>query len=271
MQKETILRGKMKNITIHFYYTSGILLTIIIILLTIQLSTDSNTVNYISFGATLTSLFLGLIAIFYSIVSNSTLTNSLQLLSNASLNMSSASTTIETNASHLKEVINQIPTIVGKVEAKVDQSNLLLQNISQKNDNKDLEVTSKGENTTSTKKVEINEALSKQILSASSTYGLFSIYICYKSFTTKKAFDLKELLKLGKHESLYLYFFGYTVAMGSIGVLQTAINDTIFNTYQMEKHTVDLIEKALDQKIKQGAEAERLFQSLKEAIDKYFK
>ena len=64
----------------HFLYIVGILLAIIIILVTYKFGDNDKLIDYLKFGLTITSLFLALIAIIYSFISNSTISNNLSTI-----------------------------------------------------------------------------------------------------------------------------------------------------------------------------------------------
>ncbi|PJZ43778.1 hypothetical protein [Leptospira brenneri] len=256
----------MKNLPLHFIYVSGILITIIIILLTLKWSVDSNTVNYISFGATLTSLFLGLIAIFYSIVANNNLSESFTKLSDTSSNLSTASISLITNADNLKTLLSQLPIL----EGKIDESNNILKIIKEKNEENLLDSSTN----TKDKPITTNATLTKEtidmILRKSSLYGLFSLYLCQKSFSTKKAFNLNDLLKTFGESFYSLYFYGYIVAIGCTEIIKVNISDNIFNIYHVDKNAEELIEKYLIEKIDGQGDMKSHYADLKDQIYNHF-
>ncbi|PJZ66073.1 hypothetical protein CH371_11205 [Leptospira wolffii] len=260
----------MKNLGIHFLYVTGILLCIIVFLLTYRWSADSNLVSYISFGATITSLFLGLIAIIYSIVSNISLNSSLGQLGSTSNTMTEVAKTIDQGTKQLFESIQKIPALVGKVESKVDESHRLLESFSSKEKAAEQETSVK--EGVAGKGIKLEIEFIEKYIQVSSIYGIFSLYICAKSYITKKAFKLNEILNLRELDSFYYYFYAYIVSSSSTQLFKHSINDNIFNVFEMNEYLKDNIEGKLNQRISnQGDSVTQEYLNFKTTIDDYFK
>jgi hypothetical protein len=75
---------QVKRLRVHFGYVSLILILIIIAIATDRWTHQGNFTEYLSNAATMTSLLLGLVAIFYSFVSNDGLSKSLGSISTVS-------------------------------------------------------------------------------------------------------------------------------------------------------------------------------------------
>ncbi|PJZ41701.1 hypothetical protein CH370_09690 [Leptospira kmetyi] len=262
----------MKNLGIHFFYVTTILLVTIILLLTYRWASDSNLVSYVSFGATITSLFLGLIAIIYSIVSNNSLNSSLGELGSTSNSMTIAAKTIEEGTKQLFESIQQIPTMVGKVESRVEESHRLLEAMSSKDQSDESEIRSKGsKKSEASKEIKIEDSFVEQYMRLSSIYGLFSLYICSKSFMTKKAFRLNEILTPLSLDHLYYYFHAYIVSSSCSSLFEHSVNDGIFNVFQMHEYLLNNISEILKEKISaQQGKNGREYQKFIKLVDGHF-
>jgi hypothetical protein len=99
---------KKTHLIINFIWLSIIALIVIIYLLTVKFGANDELVKYLSFGLTITSLFVGLIAIFQSFFSGDSVRRSLDKLD-------SASSTISNNSENLHAIVEQFNTRFGEV------------------------------------------------------------------------------------------------------------------------------------------------------------
>lgn len=103
----------------HFFYIVAILVGIIILLATGSIATNQEAVAYISFAATLSSLILAILAIIYSIVSNTSITTALTSINKSSDEIEKASSDVIRSVSELEELSASLSDSSKKVQENV--------------------------------------------------------------------------------------------------------------------------------------------------------
>lgn len=114
---------------IHSIYILSILLSTIVILITIKWSNIPGLKDYISFALTVFSLGLAVIAIIYSMYSNSSLSSSLNMLEYSSKKLSDTSNILLESTKNLSENILCIPQAIEKVENRITQTHDLVKSL----------------------------------------------------------------------------------------------------------------------------------------------
>lgn len=168
---------KEKNNTqkIHFLYIIGILIFIIICLFTFNFGNQDKLVDYISFALTITSLFLALISIIYAFYSNSSLSQTLVQLNDASKKVDKASSKLSLSTIALNQKIENIPIILNKLEGKLDNTHNLVN-----------EVYLKGIIPQKVSETDIPEEIFKKFFTYASPSGLVALYATSLSYKKKK-------------------------------------------------------------------------------------
>lgn len=105
---------------IHYRYWLGILVAILIGSLTVNWSGMKDLVNLLSFGLSLTSLVLAVIAIFQTLFSNAAVTSVQQSITQAAAQLEAGAKEIEQARTHLIEQIGQIPAALGEMSNRFE-------------------------------------------------------------------------------------------------------------------------------------------------------
>jgi len=221
----------MKN-KVHFLYIVGILLVIIIFLVTYKFGNNDKLIDYLKFGLTITSLFLALIAIIYSFISNATISSNLGTINNAANDISKVSSSLEKTNQNLMKEMSIIPTLIKGVEEKIDESKELIKSIESPKT-----IRGKGSKVT----VDFTEENIKNMLNTLSFSGLITLYITKLSFELKKPIDLKILV-----ENEYLTTIDYShaiiITFYSFGLLDYTELNKIYSVTDLNKFIFENIE-----------------------------
>lgn len=256
----------MRDVRVHFIYVAGILVSIIIFLLTWKFADNTNLNNYVSFAATITSLFLGLVAIIYSIVSNSVQSQFISKTSQLSQDLKNASTEIARKTKKIVSKFNEIPALIGKVEAKVSSTHDLISELKSPP-----ETEAKPGTAGASKQSAISHAATgdpARFVRYCSDTGLFFCYAAHISFKSKKAFNLNALAEYIEMSSSD-YIFGYLVAVTAVGYLNHTHNNGIYTITEFEEKLVSEIEKEITKRLEKQARKEYLMDR-KKKIEEYF-
>lgn len=218
----------------NFFYLTSILLIVIITLITVKLGRNEDLVKYFSFGLTLTSLFLALIAIVYAIISNTTFSQHLGTLRDVTQTVVNASESMSKMNSTLDSKIAEIPSLIHNVESKLDET--------QKDIKESLAQRSQVEEVPSVTKSVENESNKATFISSflelSSFYGLLALYTAQIAYRTKKPFDI---LKVWTNETIDSnYGFAYIVASSSAGILSHTSKDSMINVTFFDERVPNL-------------------------------
>jgi hypothetical protein len=256
---------------IHACYILGILLAIIVILVTVQWSGIPNLAEKISFALTLASLILAALAIGYAVYSNSSLSQTISTLNNVSTNVSNTAKGIAQAATDLAQKIETIPSKLESMEGKVDQTNILIQQYSEKNALLQ-QVPEKTDDhpKTEEEKQAVNEIIDL-FLSNCSINGLLILHACSISHSKKLSFNLEQLFSGFKFIQVP-YAQGFLVAASSAGLLNFTLSKGIWNILSINEKLDKGIRPELDKRgkdedmhdIKEGMEADI------KSIEEYF-
>lgn len=114
------MEGKYK---VHAFYILTILVSIIVILITIEWSGIPNLAEKLSFALTLASLILAVFAIAYAVYSNTTFSQAVSTLNTVSSDVSNTARQVSNAASELEREIKVIPSKLEIMEVKVGETN----------------------------------------------------------------------------------------------------------------------------------------------------
>ncbi len=195
-----------KTTKLHVFYIIGILVSIIIVLIVIKWGEIEGLVGYINFAATVTSLAVGLLAIFYAIYSNTTLSRNSSELTISSQRISDISEKFSASIEILENSIEKMPETLEKIDRKTDQTIKHLEQLGEKE-----KVIPRNENNSSdTPKfdAETQKRMSIKILSRNSINGYLTLYIIKVAYESKKQFNLDTILsKLDISNQAYSYAY----------------------------------------------------------------
>lgn len=223
-----------KIIKIHRNYIAGFLGFAIIMLLTAQYGGPKNAIfEYLSFGSTITSLVLSILAIFVTVQSSSDLYKQFTRIDNATDTIKNVSTQIDGTLETLKKtesdlqntsrgISNQLDNIIEQIDERLQKRIKETEwNISKQLEasiNKSSDANIKQSVQSNTESLENFKTGFKNLTSAS---GLLALYACALSYEKTKMFELTDLFKGNE-----AYTFGYVISALSSGIIMFANDST---------------------------------------------
>lgn len=243
---------------IHAFYILATLITIIIILMTIQWSAIPNLAEKISFALTLASLVLAALAIGYAVYSNTTFSQTISTLNTVAGNVSDTAKNISAAASELSQKIETIPSRLESMEGKVDQTNILLQQFSERG-----EIQPPSEQD----KIAASEIVDS-FIEKSSPVGLLMLYAYTLAYTQNKKFNVKELISTLTNIDIN-YARGFIVAARSAGLIDSTSTDFVVTVSYVNEKLRNYLSNNLESHFKNTPNrfniAEATFRGLKES------
>ena len=173
---------------LHRNYWIGILVAIIICLLTMRYTADTQLKDYVSFAATLASLILAILAIMQAMYSSSTTSNTVAILSESSKK-------IENNTEDLTKIITSLTSKISDLPKEVEDRinirlNDLIGNSEQQVFGSNAQVAAQQPEYTQ----EIDQRYYENYVRLGSVNGLLLLHAIRLSIQTRKSFRLKDLL-----------------------------------------------------------------------------
>jgi hypothetical protein len=204
------------------------------VLLTTKWGSITNLVELISFGLTLTSLFLSLVAIVFAIFSNFSFSKSSADLQEASHNISEASDELQKATVGIEQKISEIPVLIDCLNKNVETSHQeVMKMLSEKEELRKPEGVA----------VVFEKDNIINFLSISSYSGLLSLLVCKFSKNTNTPFKLEDL-KLSR-----FYSHGFLVACLAIGLLAYKRKNDMFTISSLNEIIESSIENSVDERI----------------------
>ncbi|MFA5125339.1 MAG: hypothetical protein WC473_06005 [Patescibacteria group bacterium] len=226
-----------ENSKLHYRYNLFYLLLISMIIIVALLTTEwgaiPNLASLISFGLTLTSLFLSLIAIIFAIFSNFSFSKSAGDLQTASSKICEATDKLQEATLGIEAKIEKIPTLIECLATNFQegQEKLLSKISEQKVDYREKTV------------IEINGEVVSRFLKKCSYNGLLFLYSCKLAKDTRIAFKIEDL-KLDQS-----YTHGFMVACTSIGLIQFTEREKIYVITDVDTNLAEKIKDALQNQL----------------------
>ena len=223
-----------KIIKIHRNYIAGFLGFAIIMLLTAQYGGPKNAIfEYLSFGSTITSLVLSILAIFVTVQSSSDLYKQFTRIDNATDTIKNVSTQIDGTLETLKKtesdlqntsrgISNQLDNIIEQIDERLQKRiketewNISKQLEASINKSSDANIIQSVQS--NTESLENFKTGFKNLTSAS---GLLALYACALSYEKTKMFELTDLFKGNE-----AYTFGYVISALSSGIIMFTNDST---------------------------------------------
>lgn len=234
---------------IHSFYILTILLTTIVLLVTIEWSTIEGLKDYISFALTVFSLGLAIIAIIYSMYSNSSLTSSLTLLETSSNKLSLTSESLSSSTNQLSETVRSIPTAIEKVETRVSETHDLVKN---------LELSASPSNVVGNVSEELSEEFINDFIDKLSYNGLLVLFAINFFYRHKKIFEFDAELAEAMDVDID-YAQGSFVAMYAMGLFEMKDEGSAYLIVDFHPYTDSVILKGLITKRTELFSAEEAF------------
>lgn len=243
-----------KIIKVHRNYIAGFLGFAVIMLLTAQYGGPQNAIfTYLSFGSTITSLVLSILAIFVTVQSSSDLykqftridktTDIIKNVSNKIEDTLKGMTDSEQNlANTSKTITSQMDEIVNRIDEKIKERVMATEhNLSEQISSMNKQTFSN----TPTKelsdtKISIDD-FKKDYINTISATGALLIYCCCLSSEHKKEFLMSDLLK-GNEQ----YSYGFLISTISIGYLYATIDEKMKVNCTMSKFKIEEIVEQLE-------------------------
>lgn len=207
-----------KIIRLHRNYIAGMLSFAIIMLFTSQYGGPNNALfEYISFGSTITSFVLSVLAIFVTVQSSSDLYKQFTRIDNATDTINNASAKIDGTLVALKEaetkltstssnISSQLEEFVERIDEKIKtRMKETEDNISKQLAQSQNTVTQS--QTTSSDTGQTEDENKKYFIKITSANGLMALYACALSCSKSKMFELSQLFEEDKS-----YSFGFLIA-----------------------------------------------------------
>jgi hypothetical protein len=225
---------KKNKLKIHFIYVTGILLSVIIFLISHDFGDKKDLVQYLSFGLGLTSLVVGLIAIFQTFFSGDAINKSILKLENASNVIIENAQNLEKVVSHFNNTFAEVPVTLSKIQEKLESQNSSIIPHDQK----------------VAAPVNLNLDLVQSFLNTSSLRGLVGLYAVLRSYEKKKSFQI-ETFEITTDLSFTKYTHGYLVASSCLGLFTHIFKDEVWTIPSINEH-LKLVEKLLEKRLKEN-------------------
>ena len=248
-----------KIIKVHRNYIAGFLGFAIIMLLTAQYGGPDNAIfNYLSFGSTITSLVLSILAIFVTVQSSSDLYKQFTRIDNATDTIKIVSTQIDGTLVALKATESSLQDTAKTISSQLD--NIVEQiddrfrtHMKETEDNISKQFVASMNNTSTINEqdvIQTQEAidnLKRSFISITSANGLLILYACTLSIEQKKMFELSNIFKGNE-----AYTFGFLIASISTAIVQFT-NDATNNqiTCQSSLFSSSELYEAIKDRIRQ--------------------
>lgn len=248
-----------KIIKVHRNYIAGFLGFAIIMLLTAQYGGPDNAIfNYLSFGSTITSLVLSILAIFVTVQSSSDLYKQFTRIDNATDTIKNVSTQIDGTLVALKATESSLQDTAKTISSQLD--NIVEQiddrfktHMKETEDNISKQFVASMNNTSTINEQDVipnQEAidnLKHYFISITSANGLLILYACTLSIEQKKMFELSNIFKGNE-----AYTFGFLIASISTAIVQFT-NDATNNqiTCQSSLFSSSELYEAIKDRIRQ--------------------
>lgn len=274
---ESVLSKKI--IKIHRNYIAGILGFAVIMLLTGNYGGPSSGIyQYLSFGSTITSLVLSILAIFVTVSSSSDLYKQFTRIDNATDTIKNVSNQIDgtlekltATESNLQNTSNEISKQLDNIVEQIDERLKTRMKETESNLSKQLaESMNSSSNKIEEQIPKINqqivENLKKYFITTSSVNGLLALYACALSKEYGKMFELSNLFSWNLD-----YTFGFLIASLSIGIIDFT-NDDKNNQITCQKtlfHSSELLEEIGNRQRQHDGDMDYFVEKLS-IINKYF-
>ena len=259
---------KIKNMTLHLVYVVIILVLALIALSTYKVGDEDTTIKYISFASTISSLLLAVIAIFFAIYSNFSITGSIGEITKASSGLVDHSKSIEQYSAEIEKKLEAVvPGVLEGVKKEVDSGfEGLKEAMMERPHPEDESGIKSGEG----KKEIIDDAFFNLISFA----GAALLYALKKANSEGMPLDLR---KLGEITDIGMdYFWGMLILLHSVDAARMTEKDNVYVITYVDDTIKKDIEKYLlekqknTEKLMTKRELDCSAPNYKNSIDEYF-
>lgn len=179
----------------------------IIVLTTYEFADSEKLVDYLSFGLTLSSILLAIVAIFYSIVSNSELARTLGTMSGSSTELQSVTKDLQLATDQLSVQVAQVPGSIDAMKETIDATHESVSLMMSQSEGSEVVSVETSDRSFS----------AEAFLRTTSMNGLFTCYAMHLAEKNGASFLLSDVAEVIGSSSDYLH--GYLIALGGIGVV----------------------------------------------------
>lgn len=225
-----------KLLKTHGFYIILILVLVIILLSTLRFSGSIELVSYISFASTISSLFLAIIAIIYSFVSNNSLNQTIGQFSNITDQITKNANTISEVTNNLDKKIEQIPEYIKTVEENTNETLGIVKDWAINNSKSSPDLNEKDSS------FDLNNSQIESYLIQSSFAGKILFYACKLSTVKGKELNLSILTEVNMEE----YLAGYLISSSALDLLEYEISTVENKRY----YKITSLNEAISNKIK---------------------
>ena len=221
-----------KIIKLHRNYIVGFLSFAVITIISAKYGGPNNNIfDYLSFGSTITSLVLSVLAIFVTVQSSSDLYKQFTRIDNATETITTISKQLDGTLDKITDVekkltltsntiTNQIDSIISRVDEKLKERMQETEHkLSEQINSLNISTVS-GKEQNSEEALDFVSKLKTYYLNSISATGALAIYACILSKDYNKEFILPDLLKGNE-----LYAYGFLVSTISSGLLNAKIEE----------------------------------------------
>ena len=263
-----------KIIKLHRNYIVGFLSFAIITIISAKYGGPNNNIfDYLSFGSTITSLVLSVLAIFVTVQSSSDLYKQFTRIDNATETITTISKQLDGTldkisgvekklASTSNTITNQIDSIISRVDEKLKERMQETEHkLSEQINSLNISTVDIREQNSEETTDFVNQLKTSYLNSISAT-GTLAIYACILSKDCNKEFILSDLLKGNE-----LYAYGFLISTISMGLLSVRIEENYKISCSASEYTQeDVINILRNQVIKFGQD----FLNQINTINRYF-
>lgn len=263
-----------KIIKLHRNYIVGFLSFAVITIISAKYGGPNNNIfDYLSFGSTITSLVLSVLAIFVTVQSSSDLYKQFTRIDNATETITTISKQLDGTLDKITDVekkltltsntiTNQIDSIISRVDEKLKERMQETEHkLSEQINSLNISTVS-GKEQNSEEALDFVSKLKTYYLNSISATGALAIYACILSKDYNKEFILPDLLKGNE-----LYAYGFLVSTISSGLLNAKIEENYKISCSGSKYTQEEIINILkNQVVKFGQD----FLNQINTINRYF-
>lgn len=214
----------------NFSYIVGILVIASITLMTVCWGQVPKLVELFTFGLTLTSLFLSLVAIIFMIVSSQGLSHGTASLRDAADDIDVATSTLGEAAEKLQREFGCLPERLESLETNFGQRFGKLEGMLAAGG-----TPADDSDVASSEKLEV---LLDRVKDVSSISGALLMYICQVAHRTGKPFDLAKIGEIAA-TAQEQYAHGYLVASTATGLFDAVVNDGLWNITEFHVDDTD--------------------------------
>lgn len=238
----------------HMSYVIFMLSVVILVLVAVEWATIPNLAEIITFGLTVTSLVLAVLAIVYAYVSNASNADTISRLSTAAADVVRSADEVREATARLGQSVETLPVMISDVGERIDRASTAF---------KEATTQQTLPMPADAKAPRSAEDHAKRFLSVASISGSMLLLACKKAVTTKKPMSLHDLSTKADLGDVQ-YLFGFLVASSGAGIVDWDGKIDAITVKALDEHISNNIEARLHLKLesKRPALRDRMFANM---------